>query len=177
MEAGLEEKAKKIRLLILDVDGVLTSGTIYYSGSQDLEYKGFHVHDGLGITLLQKIGIPVAVISAKKSQAVSRRMNDLNIHYVYLGYSEKLPVYEELKLKLQLNDNEIAYVGDDLLDLPLLCRAGLAVTVPQAPDCIREHVDFTTTRKAGEGAVREVCEFIMNAKGVYQSMIQSYLVE
>lgn len=174
--ATVLEKAKQIRLLILDVDGVLTSGTIYY-GNQDIEYKGFNVQDGLGVHLLQKTGVKVGVISAKKSASVARRIQDLNIQYAYLGHEDKLPVYEDLKLKLQLKDNEVAYIGDDLVDLPLLRRAGLAITVPQAPECMHNYVDFTTKQKAGKGAVREVCELIMNAQGVYESMIQSYLLK
>jgi 3-deoxy-D-manno-octulosonate 8-phosphate phosphatase (KDO 8-P phosphatase) len=170
------EKAKSIRLFILDVDGVLTPGIIYY-GSQGMEMKGFHIHDGLGIKLLQKTGVQVAIISAKKSEPVARRLQDLNIEHAYLGQEEKLPAYEELKQKLQLNDNQIGYMGDDLPDLPLLRRTGLAITVPGAPEIIRQHTDFITKNKGGKGAVREACEFIMKAQGQYQSVIQSYLTK
>lgn len=170
------DKAKPIRLLILDVDGVLTSGLIYY-GSHGMELKGFHVHDGFGIKLLQETGIHVAIISGKKSDAVAERVKDFKIQHSYLGYDDKLPPYEELKQKLQLNDNQIAYMGDDLLDLPLLRRAGIAITVPQAPEIIRQHVDFITTRKAGKGAVREACELILEAQGKFLSLQQSYLTK
>lgn len=168
------EKARSIRLLILDVDGVLTSGIIYY-GSQGIELKGFHIQDGMGIKLLQKTGVIVAVITAKKSEAVERRLQDLKIEHVYAGNSDKLPAYENLKQKLNLTDNAIAYVGDDLPDLPLLRRANLSITVPKAPDIIQQHVDFITKNKGGKGAVREVCELIMMAQDSYQSVIQSYL--
>ena len=120
---AVNEKAKSIRLLILDVDGVLTTGAIYYgnhSANNDaLEFKGFHVHDGLGIKLLQKTGVQVGVISAKTSHAVSRRLADLNIDHIHLGHEDKLPIYETLKQKLGLRDEQIAYMGDDLPDLPI----------------------------------------------------------
>jgi 3-deoxy-D-manno-octulosonate 8-phosphate phosphatase (KDO 8-P phosphatase) len=174
MSAAIE-KAKAIRLLILDVDGVLTSGVIYY-GSDGREMKGFHIHDGLGIKLLQKTGVIVAIISGKNSEAVSRRIKDLNIRHFYLGQEDKLPAYEDLKQRLKIQDHEIAYMGDDLPDLPLLRRAGLAITVPQAPETIKQHVDYITKLKAGKGAVREACEFIMETQDHYQSVIQSYLI-
>lgn len=170
----IREKAKAIKLLILDVDGVLTSGVVYY-GNNGFEMKGFHLHDGLGIKLLQKTGVLAAIISGKNSESVVRRVEELHIEHVYLGHDDKIPSYEELKQKLKLNDNEIAYMGDDLPDLPLLRRAGLALTVPQAPEIIKQHADFITKNKAGKGAVREACEFIMEAQGRYQSVIQSYL--
>ena len=169
------EKAKTIRLLILDVDGVLTTGIIYYQ-SDGREMKGFHIQDGLGIKLLQKTGVIVAVISGKNSAVVSRRMQDLSIKHVYLGQEDKLPAYEDLKQRLHMQDHEIAYMGDDLPDLPLLRRVGLAITVPQAPPIIKQHADYITKIKSGKGAVREACEFIMEAQDQYKSVIQSYLI-
>lgn len=169
------KKAKAIRLLILDVDGVLTNGVIYY-GNKEWEVRGFHIHDGLGIKLLQKTGVVVAVISGKKSEAVAKRMNDLSIQHAYLGHDDKLPVYENLKKKLKLKDNEIAYMGDDLPDLPILRRVGLAISVPQAPEIIKQHVDIITECQAGYGAVREVCELIMVAQDQYKTVIQSYII-
>lgn len=168
------EKAKRIKLLILDVDGTLTSGIIYY-GSDNTHLKGFHVHDGLGIKLLQKTGVAVAVISAKPSAAVSARLAELNVDLVYLGHSDKTPCYEEIKQKLGLEDNQIAYMGDDLPDLPLLHRAGFAITVPKAPDIVKQVADLITKNKPGKGAVREACHFIMQAQDTYQSVVQSYL--
>lgn len=170
-----EAKAKPIRLLILDVDGVLTSGIIYY-GPDGLQSKGFHTHDGVGMKLLQKAGVVIALLSAKSSPAVAARMKDLQMEqHVYLGHADKLPVYESLKKSLQIEDHEIAYMGDDLPDLPLLRRAGLAISVPQAPDIVKQQVDFITQTKGGDGAVREACEFILHAKGQFQSVIQSFL--
>lgn len=170
----INEKAKRIRLLILDVDGVLTSGVIYY-GSQGSEIKGFYIHDGLGIRLLQKTGVMVAVISGKKSEAVSRRVFELEIKHAYQGYDEKLPAYEDLKQKLNLSDDVIAFIGDDLQDLPLLRRAGLAITVAQAPTIVKQHADWVTEKKGGKGAVREACEFILEAQGNYHKVLEPYL--
>lgn len=169
------DKAKRIRLFILDVDGVLTSGTIYY-GTQGAEMKGFNILDGLGIKLLQRSGVVMGVISAKNSEPVARRLRELEIEHAYLGQNDKLPAYEDLKKKLNLTDDEIAYMGDDLPDLPILRRAGLAITVPNSSESMRQHVDITTVNAGGQGAVREVCEFIMKAQNTYESMLESYLV-
>lgn len=168
------DKAKDIRLLILDIDGVLTNGIIYYQ-SQNTDIKGFHIQDGLGLKLLMMTGVNVAIISGKKSGASAQRLSDLKIQHAYLGYDDKIPPYNELKQKLNLEDKQIAYMGDDLPDLPILRRAGLAITVPAAPAIVRQHVDLITNRAGGEGAVREACEFIMEAQGKYQTVIQSYL--
>lgn len=167
-------KAQQIKLVILDVDGVLTTGAIYY-GHQHDHLRAFHVHDGLGIKLLQKAGIPVAIISAKLSESVKKRLQDLQVDHVYLGYEDKRPAYQELKTKLSLDDGEIAYMGDDLPDLPQLKRVGFSATVPEAPLIILQTVDYITKKSAGLGAVREVCEFILNAQQKLDSMIESYL--
>lgn len=167
------EKAKTIKLLILDVDGILTDGIIYY-GSDGMQRKGFHIHDGLGIKLLQKSGVQVAVISGKKSLGVEMRLAELNIEHAYLGNDQKLPLYEDLKQKLQLADDQIAYMGDDLPDLPLLRRVSLALTVPQAPEIIKQYCHYITSTAGGQGAVREACEFIMHAQDKYEGVIKSY---
>ena len=171
----LTKKIKPIRLFILDVDGTLTSGRLYYYGNQVEEMRDFHIHDGMGIKLLQKTGIKIAVISGKNSSSVEKRLQDLNIEHIYLGHEDKLPIYENLKQTLQLQDHEIAYMGDDLPDLPLLIRAGFSATVTNAPEIIKQYVNFITDNKPGQGAVREVCELIMKTQNSYQSVIQSYL--
>ena len=168
------DKAKKIKLLILDVDGTMTSGVIYYS-SNGSEMRGFHVQDGLGLKLLRQSGIAVAVISAKNSDSIRKRLADLKIEHIYLGQENKLPAYEELKQKLNLQDDQIAYMGDDLPDLPLMRRAGFAISVPNASDIMHQHADYICNRKAGKGAVREACEVIMHAQGKLDLMIQTYL--
>jgi 3-deoxy-D-manno-octulosonate 8-phosphate phosphatase (KDO 8-P phosphatase) len=169
------EKAKPIRLLILDVDGVLTSGIIFYQGEGLSQSKGFHVHDGFGIKLLQRANIEVGIISAKLSTAAVQRFQDLNIKHFYLGYENKLIAYETLKKELNFTDKEIAYMGDDLPDLPVLRRVGLAITVKEAAAMIKEYAHLITEKPAGAGAVREVCEFILQAQNHYQSLIHPYL--
>lgn len=171
---SLKNKAKQIKLLALDVDGTLTSGLIYY-GPDGKEWRGFHVHDGLGIKLLQRIGIIIVIISAKSSDSVVQRLNELKIQHYYLGQNDKRLAYDDVKIKFELTDEQIAYMGDDLPDLPLLCRAGLSITVPDAPSIIKERVDWVTSRQAGMGAVREVCEFILTAQNQYETVMSPYL--
>lgn len=168
------EKAKKIRLAIFDVDGVLSTGALTY-GPDDTESKTFHVHDGMGMRMLAKSGVVIAIITARNSTIVAKRMQDLEIVHVYQGYADKLPAYEDLKQKLKLNDNEIAYVGDDLPDVPLLKRVGLSITVPNAPSIMQQYVHWTTKKKGGKGAAREVCELIMQAQNSYDAIIKTYL--
>jgi len=174
MKTTLVDKAKKIRLVISDVDGVLTSGTLFY-GPNGSEIKDFNVHDGVGMKLLQQSGVHLAIITAKQSKAVALRMQDLHIEYVYQAQLDKLIAYEDLKQKLGINDAEIAYIADDLPDLPLLLRVGLPVSVPNAPKIIHEHVALVTRAHGGKGAMRELCDIIMKAQGTYYSIIDSYL--
>jgi len=168
------EKAKKIRIVIFDVDGVLTSGQLLY-GSDGTEYKQFHIHDGLGMKWLHAAGIATGIITAKTSECVARRVQELGIQHYYFGQENKVPAYEAIKQQLQLSDEQIAYIGDDLPDLPLLRRAGLAMTVPAAPSIIREYADGITTRAGGQGAARELCELILTAQNQLTAVIQPYL--
>ena len=170
----LFEKAKHIRLVIFDVDGVLTSGRLFYS-QHGTELKDFHAHDGLGMKMLQQSGVQIAIITARESAAVAKRMQDLGIAHVYQGQRDKLSAYEDLKKKLNLVDRQIAYLGDDLPDLPVLRRVGLSATVANAPLVIRDHVLWITEAKGGEGAAREFCELIMRAQETLSSAIESYL--
>lgn len=170
---NLADKVKMINLLILDIDGILSSGIIYYA-DQKTHVKGFHVHDGLGIQLLQKAGIKVAIISAKKSKGVAKRLAELEIAHVYLGQNDKLAAYDEIKQKLSLKDSAIAYMGDDLPDLPLLRRVGLPITVPEASEIIRKHAVYVTQKSAGHGAVREVCDALLTIQGKYNALIKDY---
>lgn len=171
---SLIEKAKKIRLAIFDVDGVLTDGRLYI-GNDNVELKAFHVHDGFGIQLLQKSGVTVAIITAKQSDIVSKRMKQLGIHHVYQGSADKLIAYEDLKLTLNLNDEQIAYMGDDLFDLPVLQRVGLSATPCNATLQMHELVHYVTKKEGGFGAARELCEFIMKAQNTYDSLLNHYL--
>ncbi|OAI49418.1 hypothetical protein AYO45_02590 [Gammaproteobacteria bacterium SCGC AG-212-F23] len=170
----LIDKAKNIRLAIFDVDGVLTTGALFY-GKDKIEGKNFHVHDGQGIKSLQKSGVEIAVITARTSDIVTWRMQDLGITHVYQGQTNKLIAYEALKQKLKLNDAQIAYAGDDLPDLSVLSRVGFSITVANAPLVIRQRVAWVTRKKGGKGAVREICDFIMEAQGTLQKTIEAYL--
>jgi 3-deoxy-D-manno-octulosonate 8-phosphate phosphatase (KDO 8-P phosphatase) len=171
---NISGKAAKVRLVIFDVDGVLTTGNLIYRPNGS-ESKTFHAHDGVGLRMLLKTGIEVGVITGRTSDVVAKRMQDLGIEHVYQGCMDKVIPYEELKQKLQLNDEQIAYVGDDLPDLPLLRRAGLGITVVNAPPVMHEHAMMVTKTAGGHGAAREVCEMIMRAQGSYDAAIQSYL--
>lgn len=171
---SLYEKAKYIRLAIFDVDGVMTTGRLVYK-ADGTEDKEFYVLDGQGIKLLQQSGVTVGVITARASTAVEKRMHSLGITHFYQGTADKLIPYEHLKQTLQLSDIEIAYTGDDLPDLPLIRRAGLGMSVPNAPSYIQQHADGVTKAAGGEGAVREICELIMMAQGTYDQMIEQFL--
>jgi 3-deoxy-D-manno-octulosonate 8-phosphate phosphatase (KDO 8-P phosphatase) len=171
---SIVEKAKHIRLTLFDVDGVMTPGVLHY-GTHGIESKHFHVHDGQGMKLLQKSGVIIGIITTCQSDIVKRRIQDLGIEHLYQGQVNKLPAYEDIKQKLHLSDHQIAYVGDDLPDLPILSRVGLSITVANAPKIIKQYTHWVTKKKGGKGAVREVCELIMEAQGTYSSLIDSYL--
>lgn len=168
------EKAKAIRLMILDVDGVLTSGNLVYT-KDAIHYKAFSVLDGLGIKLLQKTGVTVGIITTCKSDIIKRRAQDLGVEHIYQGYEDKLIPYAELKQKLQLADAQIAYVGDDLPDLPVIRRVGLGITVANAPLIMQQQAAYVSKAAGGKGAVREICELIMQAQGTYSAIIEPYL--
>lgn len=164
---------KPIKLLILDVDGVMTDGIIYYT-SEDLELRGFNVQDGIGIKLLHMAGIDVAVISAKDSQSTLKRLQDLNIKHIYLGANNKVKAFKLLKEKLRLAATEIAFMGDDLPDLAVMQSVRFKITVPHAPDILKQHADYITKKEGGHGAVREVCELILKTQEKYSSVVECY---
>lgn len=174
MMQDIIEKAKKIKLLILDVDGVLTDGRLLFD-KEGVEYKFFHARDGHGMKLLQQTGVDIAVISGRKSSSVALRMKNLGINYVYQGYENKLNIYQEVLANLSVDPQQVAFVGDDLLDLPILTRVGLPIVVNDANDSVKDFALWCTETKGGLGAVREVCDFIMRAQGNLDSVIQSYL--
>lgn len=174
MTPELQAKLSKIKLLILDVDGTLTDGLIYY-GNEGEMLKAFHVHDGLGMHLLKKAGIEIAIITAKQSDAVANRMRELGLTHVYLGQNDKRPAYDTLKTTLNLSDEAIAYMGDDLPDLCLMQRAGVSFTPKNANTHVQQHADVITHKKAGRGAVREVCELILASQNKLEPLIQPYL--
>jgi 3-deoxy-D-manno-octulosonate 8-phosphate phosphatase (KDO 8-P phosphatase) len=168
------EKASRIRLLILDVDGVLTDGSLFV-GDDGQEYKAFNSRDGHGIKMLQKHGVIVAIITGRTSKVVEHRMANLGVSHVYQGKLEKLPAYEELAGKLGIPAEETAYVGDDVVDLPVMRKVGLAIAVQDAHPLVRAHSHWQTPSCGGRGAARDVCEMLMEARGVLEEELGSYL--
>lgn len=171
----LYQATKRIRALILDVDGVLASPQLLYSDNGIDEIKVFHVRDGLGIQLLLKAGIHIAVISGRASKAAERRVQELGITLAFFGQKEKVTAFESIKQTLSLTNEEIAYMGDDLPDIPLLKRVGLSITLSDAPDIVKEYAMWHVEANAGNGAVRKVCEHILLAQNQYENVIQSYI--
>lgn len=167
-------RAQKIKLIIFDVDGVLTDGGLYFS-DEGIELKRFNSLDGLGIKLLKQSGVEPAIISARNTQTVAHRMNNLNIEHCYQGQSNKLTAYHELLKKLNLNAEQVAYVGDDIIDLPVMRQVGLAVAVADAHELVKENACIVTDKQGGHGAVREVCDFILKAQDNYKSAMAKYL--
>jgi 3-deoxy-D-manno-octulosonate 8-phosphate phosphatase (KDO 8-P phosphatase) len=170
----LLEKASRIRLLILDVDGVLTDGSLFV-GDDGQEYKAFNSRDGHGIKMLQKHGVIVAIITGRTSKVVEHRMTNLGISHVYQGKLEKLPAYEELAAKLGIPAEATAYVGDDVVDLPVMRKVGLAIAVQDAHPLVQAHSHWQTPSRGGRGAARDVCEMLMEAQGVLEDELGSYL--
>ena len=166
-------RARGIRLLLLDVDGVLTDGTITYTHGGG-ESKSFHTQDGFGLRLLQEGGMEVGLITARTSEAVSRRAADLKIKYVYQGTYTKEEVYEEILQASGLRPPQTAYMGDDWLDLPILSRAGFSAAPFNAVQEVRRRVDYVTAASGGYGAVREVCELILEARGELANLLRRY---
>lgn len=170
----LIKKARQLKLLILDVDGVLTDGRLFFDNN-GVEYKCFHARDGHGIKLLRQTGVEVAVISGRKSNSVALRMQSLGIEHVYQGHENKIAAFEEIITKLNIGAEQAAHVGDDVLDLPIMKRVGLAIAVQDANFAVKQRADWCTQIMGGMGAVREVCDFIMQAQGTYDSVLSTYL--
>lgn len=168
------ERAARIRLVIFDVDGVLTDGSLFL-GDDGQEYKAFNSRDGHGMVTLQETGVLLAVITGRSSEVVRIRMEGLGVAHVYQGRRDKLPAYEELKGALGLNDEEIAYVGDDVVDLPIMRQVGLAIAVADAHPLVRLHAHWNTRMNGGRGAAREVCELILEAQGNLDRITTHYL--
>ena len=172
--SDISAKAALIKLVIFDVDGVLTDGSLYF-GPDAREYKVFHSRDGHGMKMLRQSGVEIGIITARSSEAVAHRMENLGIEHVYQGQQEKLPAYESLKAKLGLSADEIAYVGDDVIDLPIMTRVGFAVAVADAHEDVVKRAHWQTSIPGGCGAVREICELIMKAQGSYDDALAVYL--
>jgi 3-deoxy-D-manno-octulosonate 8-phosphate phosphatase (KDO 8-P phosphatase) len=162
--ASLRRKARKIKLLLLDVDGVLTDGAITIN-DEGVESKSFHVRDGHGIVLLLRFGIEVGFITGRSSKVVQRRAQELGVQLVYQGIENKADAYSEIKRRNGLTDEQIAYVGDDLTDVPVFQCCGLAITVEDGWPELKARVDYVTETAGGRGAVREVSELLLKAQG------------
>ncbi len=166
-------KAKDVRLLLLDVDGVLTDGSLNYTNNGD-EIKSFNSQDGFGLRILQDAGVEVGVITARKSHIVERRGRELGMRYVYQGSSDKLAAFRDISEQSHLKPFEIAYMGDDWLDLVLLNRVGFAISPANGVDEVKQVAHFITQKSGGAGAVREVCDLILHAKGLHSTILQKY---
>ena len=166
--------AKAIKLLILDVDGVLTDGGIYFDDNGD-EFKRFNALDGHGIKMLLDAGVEVAIISARSSKPVVHRMQALGVKHYYQGQSNKVVAYKELLEKLELNAHQVAYVGDDVIDLPVMSKVTLPIAVANAHPFVKEHAVLVTQNSGGNGAVREVCDFLLTAQNKYDDLMAAYL--
>ncbi len=171
----LEKISKKIRLFITDVDGVLTDGKITYTENGS-EIKSFNVKDGLGIKLLHNVGIYTAIITSRKSKIVEKRGKELNFSYIYQGEKNKLDTLSKLSKTLGVSYSEILYIGDDLVDLPVLRRVGFPVCTPSSPDIVKRHCIYITEKEGGEGAVREVVDLLLELRGDYDKAIQEFLI-
>ncbi len=173
MEETILNKARKIKLLLLDVDGVLTDGRIIYD-SRGHDAKFFDVHDGMGVYLLKKAGIPTALITAKGSRAIRPRARDMHVEAVFENISPKTLVLDKILNKYKVSPEQICFVGDDLVDLCLMRRAGFAVAVFNACPEIKQAASYVTLRYGGRGAVREVAEIILKAQGRWQEVLKAY---
>ena len=168
------EKAANIKLVIFDVDGVLTDSSLFI-GDDGQEYKAFNSKDGHGMRMLQDGGVDIAIITGRVSNVVEHRVKDLGIKHVYQGKRQKLPAFEELLQKVNLTPDQVAYVGDDVVDLPVMTKVGLAICVQDAHPFVKKHAHWITERAGGRGAGRDVCEMILEAKGLLGNMLESYL--
>lgn len=166
--------ARNVRLLILDVDGVLTDGKLFFD-SNGGEMKGFHVADGFGIKAVQASGIELAIISGRSSTMVANRAEALGIKHLYMGSDDKLSAFREILNNTGISAEQTCFVGDDWIDLPLLSRVGFAVSVPNADEEVRSRVHWVTQLGGGEGAVRELCNLLLRTQGTYAEMLDRYL--
>lgn len=172
--SGAAERAVQVRLMIFDVDGVLTDGSLQFGADGEV-VKTFNVLDGHGIKLLQQSGVAAAIISARQSAIVLRRATDLGIRYVQQGVHDKRAAFEQLCAEASVEALACGYVGDDVIDLPILSRVGFSASVPNAHPEVRSRVHYVTQAGGGRGAVRELCDFILRAQGNYEKALAPYL--
>jgi len=174
VSAAAIAKAAQVRLMIFDVDGVLTDGGLYY-GANDEPIKRFNALDGHGIKMLAQYGVATAIITARQSPIVLRRAQDLGISHVFQGIHDKRIAFAQLLEQTTLTATACGYIGDDVIDLPILSRAGFTACVANAHHALRSRVDYLTEASGGHGAAREVCDLILHAQGHYDAAIATYL--
>lgn len=173
MNKNIKDKLKKIKLLGLDVDGVMTDGRIIMD-DEGREIKNFNVRDGHGLKILQHHGIKVAIITGRQSKVTEYRAKDLNIEDVYQSAFNKKDIFEKILEKHKLSAKETAFIGDDIVDIPVLRRVGFSVAVADAHDVVKKQVDYITKNKGGKGAIREVCEMILQAQDKWKEIAVKY---
>lgn len=166
--------ARQIKLIIFDVDGVLTDGTLFFDNAGE-EYKAFNSKDGHGLRMLLECGLQAAIITGRKSRLVEHRMHDLGIDRVFQGYRDKRPAFAELIAQTALQPEQVAYIGDDVVDLPIMTQVGMAIAVGDAHPFVIQHADYVTQQRGGRGAAREAIEFILQAQDLLQTKLESYL--
>ena len=176
MDSTEKEKFQRIKLLICDVDGVLTDGKLIYMTNGE-EAKNFSVLDGVGFHMLNRLdlNIKTAWITGRECATTANRAKKLKIDKVYNGVIEKIKSYNDLKKEYNLEDDEICFIGDDIIDIPIFEKVGLAISVPNAPDYVIKHTHYTTTKAGGEGAVREIIDLIIESRGEFDSSINKLL--
>jgi len=172
---NLIEKAKKIKCLVCDVDGVLTDGLLYLDNHGN-EQKTFHVQDGMGLKLLMAAGIEVAVITTARNEVIDHRMKQLGIQHYFKGQVDKRAAFVQLQSRLGFSNEEFAYIGDDLPDLPLIQQVGFGVAVANAVAQVKEFAVWQTTQQGGRGGVRELCDLILSAQGMQEKALARYLI-
>lgn len=173
MQASILKKAAAIQLLIMDVDGVLTNGTITYNDAGQ-QAKAFFVPDGLGMKMLLRSGVQIAVISGKQSRATQSRLEELGVKHIYLGYENKTAIFAELTATLQITNAAIAYVGDDIPDIAIMRQVGLSIAVKNAHPKVKAAANLTTKSNGGNGAIREVCELLLRVQNNLRSQENFY---
>ena len=172
-DAELARRARRVEWLLLDVDGVFTDGRLYYSAAGE-ELKAFHVRDGLGVELARRAGLKVGLLSGRSSRALERRARDLSLDAVILGHSEKAAAFERFVAERGTAPARVAFAGDDLLDLPVMLRCGLAFAPADACDEVRRHAHRVLAAPGGGGAVREIVETVLRARGEWERLVAGY---
>ncbi|MGB8063844.1 MAG: HAD hydrolase family protein [Candidatus Sulfotelmatobacter sp.] len=172
---ALKKRAAQIKVLLMDVDGTMTDGSVSLLSQADgtaLEIKTFDAHDGQGLTLAHTAGLRTGCITGRESAALLRRAHEMKMEFIYMKQPLKMPAFEEILKKAGVSDSAVAYVGDDLPDIPLMLRAGLAVAVGDAVPEVKHAAHYSTRARAGHGAIRETVELILKAKGIWETMIE-----